>query len=153
MLEKGTKAPAFTLKDQDGNKVSLKDFLGKKTAIYFYPKDMTPTCTQQACNIRDNFDLLKKKGVEIIGVSADSQELHTKFREKHQLPFTLLSDESKEMLIKYGVWGEKSMYGRKYMGIFRTTYMIDEKGKIFDIITKVQAKNHAEQILKTWGLY
>ena len=107
MLEKGTKAPAFTLKDQDGNKVSLKDFLGKKTAIYFYPKDMTPTCTQQACNIRDNFDLLKKKGVEIIGVSADSQELHTKFREKHQLPFTLLSDESKEM-----------RYNRQKLGYF-----------------------------------
>lgn len=152
MLEKGAKAPSFTLKNQDGEKVSLKSFLGKKLAIYFYPKDMTPTCTVQACNIRDHFELLKLKGIEIIGVSADSVELHTKFIAKHQLPFTLLSDENKEMLMKYEVWGEKNMYGRKYMGIFRTTYLIDEKGKIVDVITKVQAKNHVEQILKAWGI-
>lgn len=150
-LEIGKKAPAFSLKNQEGKKVSLKDFKGKNVALYFYPKDMTPTCTQQACNLRDHFSLLQKHGIVVIGVSADSVEMHTKFIGKHELPFILLSDESKEMLIKYGVWGEKSMYGKKYMGIFRTTFLIDEDGKIFNIIQKVTAKTHAEQILKMWG--
>lgn len=151
-LNIGDKAPAFSLKNQDGKKVSLKDFKGQKLVIFFYPKDMTPTCTVEACNLRDNYSALQKKGIQVIGVSPDDEKSHTKFIEKHELPYTLLADPEQEMLNKYGVWGEKSMYGRKYMGVHRTTFLINEDGKIHDIITKVEAKNHATQIIKLWGL-
>ena len=151
-LKPGDKAPAFSLKNQAGKKVSLKDFKGQKLVIFFYPKDMTPTCTVEACNLRDNYDALQKKGIQVIGVSPDDEKSHIKFIDKHELPYTLLADPEQEMLNKYGVWGEKSMYGRKYMGVLRTTFLINEEGKIHDVISKVEAKNHAAQILKLWGL-
>ena len=151
-LNIGDKAPTFSLKNQDGKKVSLKDFKGKKLVIFFYPKDMTPTCTIEACNLRDNYSALQKKGIQVIGVSPDDEKSHTKFIDKHELPYTLLADPEQTMLNAYGVWGEKSMYGRKYMGVIRTTFLINEDGKIHDIISKVEAKNHAAQILKLWGL-
>lgn len=152
ILKPGDKAPAFSLKNQAGEKVSLKDFKGQKLVIFFYPKDMTPTCTVEACNLRDNYDALQKKGIQVVGVSPDDEKSHIKFIDKHELPYTLLADPEQEMLNKYGVWGEKSMYGRKYMGVLRTTFLINEDGKIHDVISKVEAKNHAAQILKLWGL-
>ena len=130
MLTKGKKAPAFSAPNQDGEIVSLKDYLGKKVAIYFYPKDDTPGCTEQACNIRDNMSGLKKIGIEIIGISVDDVKKHKKFEQKYELPFTLIADEDKKIVEKYQVWGEKKMYGRVYMGIFRTTYLINENGEI-----------------------
>lgn len=151
-LKPGDKAPAFSLKNQAGEKVSLKNFKGQKLVIFFYPKDMTPTCTVEACNLRDNYDALQKKGIQVVGVSPDDEKSHIKFIDKHELPYTLLADPEQEMLNKYGVWGEKSMYGRKYMGVLRTTFLINEDGKIHDVISKVEAKNHAAQILKLWGL-
>lgn len=151
-LKPGDKAPVFSLKNQAGKKVSLKDFKGQKLVIFFYPKDMTPTCTVEACNLRDNYDALQKKGIQVIGVSPDDEKSHIKFIDKHELPYTLLADPEQEMLTKYGVWGEKSMYGRKYMGVLRTTFLINEDGKIHDVISKVEAKNHTAQILKLWGL-
>ncbi len=149
-LNPGEKAPAFSLKNQDGKKVSLKDYKGKKIVLFFYPKDMTPTCTVEACNLRDNYNLLKKEGIEIIGISPDDETSHQKFIGKHELPYTLLADTTMKTLNDYGVWGEKSMYGRKYMGVLRTTFLINEDGKIHDIIVKVQSKDHAKQILKLW---
>lgn len=146
-LEKGKKAPAFKLPDQNGKIRTLKDFEGKKLVIYFYPKDDTPTCTTEACNLRDNYKKLKKEGYEIIGVSPDEEKRHIKFIDKYKLPFDLLSDTEHKMSIKYGVWGEKSMYGRTYMGIHRTTFIINEKGKITEVIRKVVSKDHAAQIL------
>jgi peroxiredoxin Q/BCP len=151
-LQAGTKAPAFSLKNQEGKKVSLKDFKGQKLVLFFYPKDMTPTCTVEACNLRDNYSALQKKGIQVLGISPDDETSHTKFISKHELPYPLLADPEQKMLTDYGVWGEKSMYGRKYMGVLRTTFLINEDGKIHDIITKVEAKNHAAQILKVWGL-
>src|SRR5689334_24164794 len=120
-LKEGDKAPAFTGKDQDGNKVSLSDFKGKKLVLFFYPEDDTPTCTIQACNLRDNFGLLNKNGFTVIGISPDEEKSHLKFREKFSLPFTLLSDPDHKIIDKYGVWGEKNLYGRNYMGLHRTT--------------------------------
>lgn len=152
LLQPGDKAPAFTVTDQDGNKVSLKDFKGSKVALYFYPQDNTPTCTVEACNLRDNFAELKAKGVIILGVSPDDAKSHKKFESKHSLPFTLLSDADLEMHKAYGVWAEKQMFGHKYMGTLRTTFLINEKGKIDDIIEKVKSKDHAQQIITTWGL-
>jgi len=149
-LQPGSKAPAFTLKDQHGNKVSLKDFVGKKVVLFFYPKDMTPTCTVEACNLRDYYGALQQAGMEVVGISPDDELSHEKFIGKHELPYTLLADPEHRVLEKYGVWGEKSMYGKKYMGVLRTTFLIDEKGKIHDIIRKVEAKNHAAQIMKLW---
>jgi peroxiredoxin Q/BCP len=149
-LNPGEKAPAFSLKNQDRKKVSLKDYKGKKVVLFFYPKDMTPTCTVEACNLRDNYNLLKKEGIEIIGISPDDEASHQKFIGKHELPYTLLADTTMKTLNDYGVWGEKSMYGRKYMGVLRTTFLINEDGKIHDIIVKVQSKDHAKQILKLW---
>jgi peroxiredoxin Q/BCP len=134
MLTKGKKAPAFSAPNQDGEIVSLKDYLGKKVAIYFYPKDDTPGCTEQACNIRDNMSGLKKTGIEIIGISVDDVKKHKKFEQKYELPFTLIADEDKKIVEKYQVWGEKKMYGRVYMGIFRTTYLINENGEIVHVI-------------------
>ncbi len=148
MLEFGKKAPQFTLKDQSGKSVSLKDFLGKQVILYFYPKDDTPGCTKEACNFRDDFSQIKKENAVILGVSADSEGKHKKFAEKYKLPFTLLSDENKKVLEKYGVWQEKSMYGRKYMGIVRSTFIIDEKGKLKKIFPKVKVTNHNKEVLE-----
>lgn len=151
MIEIGKKAPAFKAKNQNGEIVSLKDFLGKKVALYFYPEDDTPTCTQEACNLRDNYMLLKQKGIEILGVSPDEEVKHKKFETKYQLPFQLLCDPKMKIINSYGVWGEKNMYGHKFMGIKRTTYLINEKGILEHIIAKVLSKKHHEQVLKAWG--
>ncbi|NUN08005.1 MAG: thioredoxin-dependent thiol peroxidase [Ignavibacteriaceae bacterium] len=148
MLEHGKKAPAFTLPNQDDKKVSLKDFKGSKVVLYFYPKDMTSGCTQEACDFRDELSPLKKLNAVVLGVSADSVTSHKKFAEKYNLNFDLLSDESKEMLEAYEVWKEKSMYGKKYMGIERTTFIIDENGKISHIFPKVKVSGHVEEIKK-----
>lgn len=148
MIEEGKKAPAFKLKDQNGKVYSLKDFSGKKLILYFYPKDNTSGCTKEACNFRDNFSLFGKYNAVIVGVSGDSETSHKKFADKFSLQFTLLSDESKEMLQKYGVWKEKSMYGKKYMGIERTTFIIDENGIIKKIFPKVKVEKHIEEVLE-----
>jgi peroxiredoxin Q/BCP len=147
-LEVGDKAPNFSGLDQNGIKVSLKDYLGKKLVLYFYPEDDTPTCTVQACNLRDNFSTLKANGYEIVGVSPDDVESHKKFKNKFQLPFTLVADPKHTIIDKYGVWGEKNLYGHKHMGIFRTTFVIDEKGVIKKIFKKPRNKAHAEEIMK-----
>lgn len=147
-MEEGKKAPQFTLPDSNGKKISLKDFLGKKVVLYFYPKDMTSGCTQEACDFRDNYPDFKKLKTIVLGISADPVDKHKKFSDKYELPFTLLSDEEKKVLEKYGVWKEKSMYGRKYMGIERTTFIIDENGKIQKIFPKVKVKGHVEEIKK-----
>jgi peroxiredoxin Q/BCP len=147
ILQEGSKAPAFKGKDQNGNTVSLSDFKGKKIVLYFYPQDDTPTCTTQACNLRDNYGILKNHGFEVIGVSPDEVNKHKKFETKHELPFTLIADPELKIIEKYGVWGEKSMYGKKYMGLLRTTFIIDEKGIIKTIISKPKAKVHTEEIL------
>ena len=147
-LTAGQKAPAFSGRDQNGNTVSLKDFKGRKLALYFYPEDDTPTCTVQACNLRDNYEALKKEGITIIGVSPNSSESHKKFEAKFSLPFPLLADEGHSIIDKYGVWGEKQLYGRKYMGLFRTTFLIDEQGLIKKIFLKPRNKQHAEEIIK-----
>ena len=147
MLKIGDKAPAFTLISDTGEKVSLKDLKDKKVILYFYPKDDTSGCTKEACSFRDNIKVIEKKNAVVIGVSKDNTKSHQKFKLKYDLPFTLLSDENFEMLKEYDVWKEKSMYGKKYMGIERTTYVIDEKGKITDIFNKVNVDGHTEEIL------
>jgi thioredoxin-dependent peroxiredoxin len=147
-LQVGQKAPAFTGVDQDGKKVSLSELKGSKLVLYFYPEDDTPTCTIQACNLRDNYSLLKKNGFRVIGVSPDAEDKHRKFREKYDLPFTLLADPQHKIIEKYGVWGEKNLYGRKYMGIHRTTFVIDENGVIQKIFLRPKNKAHAEEIVK-----
>ena len=147
-LEVGDKAPNFSGLDQNGIKVYLKDYLGKKLVLYFYPEDDTPTCTVQACNLRDNFSTLKANGFEIIGVSPDDVESHKKFKNKFQLPFTLVADPKHTIIDKYSVWGEKNLYGHKHMGIYRTTFVIDEKGVIKKIFKKPRTKAHAEEIIK-----
>jgi thioredoxin-dependent peroxiredoxin len=149
-LKTGDKAPSFTGIDQDGNKISLSDFKGKKLALYFYPEDDTPTCTIQACNLRDNFSSLKKKGITILGISPDDIAKHQKFIDKFDLPFPLLADPEMKIIQKYGVWGEKNLYGRKYMGIHRNTFVIDEKGIIQKIFLKPRNKAHAEEIIKSF---
>ena len=133
ILKEGDKAPAFTGTDQDGKKISLKDFRGKRLVLYFYPEDDTPTCTIQACNLRDNYSLLRKSGFEIIGISPDDEKKHKKFEAKFDLPFTLIADTAHTILEKYGVWDQKQMFGHKYMGVLRTTFVIDEKGVICKI--------------------
>ena len=147
-LQEGDKAPAFTGRDQDGNKVTLAQFKGKKLVLYFYPEDDTPTCTVQACNLRDNFAQLKKEGYEVVGVSPDEPRSHQKFRAKFDLPFTLISDPGHTIIKKYGVWGEKTLYGRTYMGLHRTTFIINEKGIIEKIFLRPRNKMHAEEILR-----
>jgi thioredoxin-dependent peroxiredoxin len=147
MLEVGNKAPDFISTDESGNKVSLKDFKGKKVVLYFYPKDDTTGCTAEACDFRDNFARVKKLGAVVLGVSPDSEKSHAKFKTKYELPFTLLADTEKEIVNTYGVWQEKSMYGRKYMGVVRTTFIIDEKGKITHIFEKVKVKGHVDEVL------
>ena len=147
-LKVGDKAPDFALPDANGNSISLKDFKGKKVVLYFYPKDMTSGCTAEACSFRDNIKHFKKKNVEIIGVSADPVKMHKKFTDEYSLPFSLVSDEAKEMLHAYHVWKEKKFMGRKYMGIERTTFIIDEKGIITHIFPKVKVEGHIEDILE-----
>jgi thioredoxin-dependent peroxiredoxin len=146
-LTTGTPAPNFKTKDQDGKEVSLSDFKGKKVVLYFYPKDMTPGCTAEACSLRDNYKALQEAGYEVLGISSDDEKMHKKFIAKEKLPFSLLADVDKSVHHLYGTWIEKSMYGRKYMGTARVTYIINEKGIISEVIEKVDTKNHAGQIL------
>lgn len=146
-LKTGDKAPDFSAKDQDGNLHTLKDYTGKKLVIFFYPKASTPGCTAEACNLRDNWETFKAQGYEILGVSADSQKRQQNFRNKYEMPFPLLADEEKEVINAFGVWGPKKFMGKKYDGIHRTTFVIDEKGIISDVISKVKTKEHAAQIL------
>jgi peroxiredoxin Q/BCP len=148
MLKEGQKAPAFSLDDDQGNKVSLADLKGKPVVLYFYPKDMTPGCTQEACDFRDNWGAVKKKGAIVLGVSADPVKRHQTFKEKYKLPFTLLSDEGKSMLKKYGVWQKKKFMGREFMGIVRSTFLIDKSGKIAKIWSPVSVKGHAVDVLE-----
>jgi peroxiredoxin Q/BCP len=144
--EIGQKAPDFETVNQDGKIIKLSDFIGQKIVLYFYPKDNTPTCTTQACNLRDNYPSLIAKGYTVFGVSIDSAKSHKKFKDKFELPFDLLDDSTQKMVNDYGVWVEKMMYGKQYMGTARITFIIDEKGIITDIIEKVDSKRHAEQI-------
>ena len=146
-LKEGQKAPIFSAKNQNGNNISLTQFLGKKVVLYFYPKDNTPGCTAQACNLSENIDNLKKNGYVVLGVSPDSEKSHLKFISKYNLSFDLIVDESKSICKLYGVWGPKKFMGREYDGVHRTTFLIDENGLIDKIITKVNTKNHTEQIL------
>ncbi len=143
----GDKAPDFTVNDQHGNPVKLSDYRGKKVILYFYPKDQTPGCTAQACNLRDHYAALQQAGYEVLGISSDSEKSHQRFIEKQNLPFTLLADEDKTVHNLYGTWVEKKLYGRTYMGTARTTFVIDEQGIITNIITKVKTKDHTAQIL------
>lgn len=143
----GQQAPNFTTKDQNGNLVSLSDFKGKKIILFFYPKDDTPGCTAEACDFRDNYQSLTAQGIVVLGISVDDEKSHQKFINKHSLPFTLLADVDKEIVQIYGVWAEKNNYGKKYMGIVRTTFLIDVDGKISNIITKVDTKNATGQVL------
>lgn len=146
-IKQGSKAPEFSVKDQNGQTVSLSDLKGKKVVLYFYPKDMTPGCTAESCSLRDNYKSLQKAGYEVFGISTDDEKSHLKFIAKEKLPFRLLADTDKKVHEAYGTWVEKSMYGRKYMGTARVTFLIDEKGMISEIIEKVDTKNHANQIL------
>ena len=150
-LTEGQKAPAFKGRDQNGNMVSLADFKGEKVALYFYPEDDTPTCTIQACNLRDNHALLRQQGFVVLGVSPDDERSHLKFEKKFDLPFTLIADPSHAIIDQYGVWGEKNLYGRKYMGLHRTTFLIDEEGKIRKIFLKPKSRQHAEDIVAFWA--
>jgi peroxiredoxin Q/BCP len=146
-LKVGDKAPNFKGKDEKGNNISLKDFKGKKLILYFYPKDDTPGCTAESCNLRDNYLDLLKKGYAVVGVSADDEKKHLKFIEKYELPFPLIADVDREVINAYGVWGKKKFMGKEYDGIFRTTFLIDEKGILEKIITDVIVKDHTQQIL------
>ncbi|SEB13061.1 thioredoxin-dependent thiol peroxidase [Pedobacter hartonius] len=147
-LKEGQQAPEFTETDQDGNTITLSQFKGQKVVLYFYPKDDTPGCTAEACDFRDNYAGLKAKGIVVLGVSVDDEKSHQKFAAKHSLPFTLLADTNKAIVTAYGVWGEKNMYGKKYMGTNRTTFLINEEGVISHIIKKVDTKNSAVQVLE-----
>jgi peroxiredoxin Q/BCP len=150
-LTEGDKAPNFKSTDQNGKPLALSDFRGSKVVLYFYPEDDTPTCTIEACNLRDNYSLLLQNGIKVLGVSPDDEEKHKKFQQKYELPFTLVADPDKKIINKYGVWGEKNLYGRKYMGLFRTTFLIDEKGIIRKIFKKPRSKIHTQEILKAWN--
>lgn len=146
-LQAGDKAPDFTSKDQDGKEVKLSDYRGKKVVLYFYPQDDTPTCTKEACNLRDNYEVLLKNGYVVLGVSPDTEKSHLKFIKKHKLPFPLLADTERAIVDAYGVWGEKTTFGKTYMGLLRTTFVIDEQGIISEVISKVDSANHTDQIL------
>lgn len=146
-LEAGDKAPDFSVEDQDGNTVKLSDFKGKKLVLFFYPKASTPGCTAEACNLRDNWERFQEKGYAILGVSADTQKKQSNFKNKYEFPFPLLADEDKEVIQAYGVWGPKKFMGKEYDGIHRTTFIIDEGGKIEEVIKKVKTKEHTDQIL------
>jgi thioredoxin-dependent peroxiredoxin len=150
-LKEGQQAPLFEGTDQDGNKVRLSDLRGEKVVLYFYPKDDTPGCTAEACNLRDNYDDLIAKGFKVIGVSPDSEKSHRGFIQKYSLPFPLISDPEKKILALYGAYGEKMMYGKKVTGVLRSTFIIDEKGKIEKILSKVDTKAHTEQIFKLYN--
>jgi thioredoxin-dependent peroxiredoxin len=150
-LKIGDLAPKINSTDQSGRTISLDEYKGKKVIIYFYPKDDTPGCTAEACNLRDNYEALLNKGFKILGISADSEQSHMKFINKYNLPFPLISDVNKEVINAYGVWGEKKMYGKSYDGIMRTTFIISEAGKIENIIDKVETSNHTEQILELYN--
>ena len=147
-LKIGDRAPEINAIDQNEKSINLESYKGKKVVLYFYPKDMTPGCTAQSCNLSDNYQLLQQKGYEVIGVSCDSVKRHQKFIEKHNLPFNLISDEDKKVVSDYGVWQLKKFMGREYMGIVRTTFIIDEKGLISEIISKVNTKEHTSQIIE-----
>jgi peroxiredoxin Q/BCP len=147
-LQEGQKAPEFSAKDQDGKSINLADFAGKLVVLYFYPKDDTPGCTAEACDFRDNYQGLSEKDIVVLGVSVDDEKSHKKFITKHSLPFTLLADTDKEIVNAYGVWGEKSMYGKTYMGTNRKTFIIDKEGNIAHIISKVDTKNSTAQVLE-----
>jgi len=151
-LKKGDKAPYFEGVNQDGKTISLNDFAGKKLILYFYPKDNTPGCTAEACNLNDNYQAWLDKGFEVVGVSPDSVKSHLKFAEKFGLKFNLLADEDKEILEAYGAWGEKKMYGKPYMGVLRTTFVIDEAGVITEVFDKVDTKEHSAQIIKALNI-
>jgi peroxiredoxin Q/BCP len=151
MLKEGSTAPAFKTKNANGETVSLKDLRGQKVVLYFYPKDDTPGCTKEACSFRDAFSQFKKKGIAVLGVSPDSEAKHQKFVTKYNLPFTLLADTDKSIVEAYGVWGEKKFMGRKYMGVHRTTFLIDEKGKIKKIFEKVKPEDHANEVLEAFA--
>jgi len=146
-LKEGDKAPDFTAKDQNGDTVSLSNFKGKNLILYFYPADDTPTCTKEACNFRDNYQSLLSKGFAVVGVSLDNEKSHKKFIKKYDLPFPLLADEDKKIIEAYGVWGEKTTFGKTYMGTNRTTFVIDKDGKILKVIDKVESKNASQQVL------
>lgn len=148
MVEEGKKAPAFKLKNQDGTAISLSELKGQKVVLYFYPKDDTPGCTKEACSFRDNLPRFNKINAKVLGVSTDSVESHKKFANKYKLPFDLLADENKEIVEKYGVWQEKNNYGKKYMGVVRTTFIIDEGGKIKKIFNKVKVDGHEEEVME-----
>ena len=147
MLKEGDKAPDFSSKDQNGKDISLSDFAGKRVVLYFYPKDDTPGCTKEACSFRDADDIFREKGITVLGVSTDSEKSHQKFISKYQLPFDLLADVDKKIVEDYGVWGEKSMYGRKYMGIERITFVIDATGRIKAAFRKVKVPGHVDEVL------
>ncbi len=147
-LKEGDIAPAFTAKNQNGATISLSDYKGKKVILYFYPKDDTPGCTAEACDFRDNYQSLTSKGYEVIGVSTDDEQSHKKFESKYTLPFTLVADTDKKIVEQYGVWVEKNMYGKKYMGTSRKTFLIDEEGRIAKIVEKVDTKNASQQLLE-----
>ena len=147
MLKEGAKAPAFSLPSDDGGTVALKDLKGKKVVLYFYPKDDTSGCTTEACEFRDSWAAVKRKGAVVLGVSPDGVKSHGKFRQKYDLPFPLLADEDHAVAEAYGAWGEKSMYGRKYFGILRTTFIIDETGRVARVFEKVKPKGHAAEVL------
>jgi peroxiredoxin Q/BCP len=151
MLEPGDRAPAFTLSDQDGNKVKLTDLKGETVVVYFYPRAETPGCTTQACGIRDRGDEYRKLGARVLGISPDEPEALRKFADNQRLDFTLLADPDHEVAEKYGAWGEKSMYGKKYMGIIRSTFIVDPKGKLAHVFPKVQPKKHDDLVLKALG--
>ena len=148
MLKEGDKAPDFTTTDDQGNKISLKDFRGKKVVLYFYPKDNTPGCTKEACDFRDNFARIKRAGAVVLGISPEGEKSHTKFKTKFDLTFPLLVDEDKKIVNAYGVWDKKSLYGRVFMGTVRTTFLIDEKGKIAKIFPKVKVTGHVDAVLE-----
>lgn len=146
----GDVSPSWSGKDEHGKIINSENLLGKKTALYFYPKDNTPSCTVQACNLRDHYSALSREGIQIIGISADNEKMHQKFIEKFNLPFPLIADEDRTILETFGVWGEKKFMGRVYDGIHRTTFLISEEGKLIDIIEKPKTKNHAEEILESF---
>ena len=148
MIKEGQRAPAFELDDDGGNKVSLSDFKGKQVALYFYPKDMTPGCTQEACDFRDHWEAVKKKGAVVLGVSADPVKRHVSFKEKYKLPFPLLADEGKKAIKAYGVWGKKKFMGREFMGVIRSTFLIGKDGKVKKIWSPVSVKDHAKEVLE-----
>ncbi|RIH64351.1 thioredoxin-dependent thiol peroxidase [Mariniphaga sediminis] len=151
-LKVGSKAPDFSGVNQEGEKVGLSDFSGKKLVLYFYPKDNTPGCTAESCNLNENYDVWLEKGFEVLGVSPDSVKSHQKFRDKYGLKFDLIADTDKNIAQAYGVWAEKSMFGKKYMGILRTTFVVDENGIIREIFDKVKTKDHTDQIFKKMNL-